>query len=103
MGRRYTFFPEILVSGGLFYFSLIFFKTPLLMFSILFFASWITYIPTGSLKLTLSAPVIFLLCLFTGMKPFVDKEKGLLILTHRDYVLYDKKEKHILFGNIIID
>jgi hypothetical protein len=102
MDRRYTFFPEILISGALFYFSLIFFKTPLLMFSILFFAAWLVYIPTGSLKLTLASPVIFLICLFTGMKPFVDKEKGLLILTHRDYVLQDKKEKY-LFGNIIID
>jgi hypothetical protein len=102
MDRRYTFFPEILFSGALFYFSLIFFKTPLIMFSILFFAAWLVYIPTGSLKLTMSVPVIFLLCLFTGMKPFVDKEKGLLVLTRRDYVLYDRKERH-LFDSIIID
>ena len=101
MDKRYMFFPEIIISGGLFYFSLIFFKTPLIMLSILFLSVWLVYIPTGSFKLTISSPVIFLLCLFTGMKPFVNKETGLLVLTHKDYVLQSRKERY-LFGNIVM-
>jgi len=94
MDRRYVYFPEILISGALFYFSLIFFKAPMIMFSILFLASWIVYIPTGSLKLTLSSPVVFLLCL-SGLKPFVDKEKGVLVLTRKDYVMQSRKGKYL--------
>jgi len=101
MNKKYKHFPVIGFSGGLFYFSLIFFKTPIVMLSIMFLAFSIVYIPTGSIRLALYSPVVFLLGAITGTKPFIDKERGVLVLTHKDYVLEQKGKQ--IFGILILE
>jgi hypothetical protein len=104
MNRRYKHFPVITYAGGVFYLSFMFFNTPAIMMLIMFLSFALVYVPTGSVRLALFSPVVFLIGVVTGMKPFIDKEKSVLILTHRDYVLdaqYQQKKQ--LFGILMLE
>ncbi|MBX0311051.1 MAG: hypothetical protein JHC31_04505 [Sulfurihydrogenibium sp.] len=103
MDRKYKHFPLIIFAGGLFYFSLIFYNAPMIMMSIIFLAISLVYVPTGSIKLAMFSPIVFLIGAITGMKPFIDEEKQILVLTYKDYVLDTQQPRKQLFGILMLE
>lgn len=103
MSKEFRYFPSILFAGGLFYFSLVFFTLPAIMMTIIFISFSVIYVLTGSVRLALFSPVVFLIGVVTGLKPFIDKEKGVLVLTHKDYILdTDSQRKKQIFNILIL-